>query len=206
MIAESVNVETFQEMAKAENIARREIEALFRQYKAKTGIYLTLWNHFGEALIYEGVQPHNYVSQRFVNKFHDNRTALQYFKNGLEEVETGYEELFSLLPYIDEENDGERTLIHMMYVPLKQRRKGAGKALFEHFLHTLPKTIKLVRLKCGVLGSGDTRGFWKSLGFTEAYITTDEDTSRILHRAVNGFSLPAIEVVLDSEERHYIFD
>lgn len=204
--SESVNVETFQEKAKAENMARSELEALFHTYSAKTGIYLSLFNHLGEAFIYEGVQPHNHLTKRFINKFSNSRAALQYFKNGLDEVETGYEELFSLIPYINKEIDGERALIHMMYVPPKQRKQGAGKALFERFLQKLPKTVQLVRLTCSNLGSGDTRGFWKSLGFTEAYITADEDTSRILHLSVNGYPLPPIEVVSDGEYRHYIFD
>lgn len=204
--SESVNVETFREKAKAENMARSELEALFHTYSAKTGIYLSLFNHLGEAFIYEGAEPHNHLTHRFINKFSNNRAALLYFKNGLDEIEPGYEELFSLIPYINEEIHGERALIHMMYVPPKQRKQGAGKALFERFLQKLPKTVKLVRLTCGYLGSGDTRDYWKSLGFTEAYVTSDENTSRILHRAVNGHLLPPTVVVPDGEDRHYIFD
>lgn len=119
--------------------------------------------------------------------------------------ETGYEDIYSAVPYLDHEHEEERCLIHMLYVPPAQRHQGVGKSLFKDFLKNLPPHIKYLRLKSANLGSGDTLPFWQSLGFTAAY-SGNSDASQILHLAVNGHVLPIVEVVSQTEERHYIFD
>ncbi|AEH16193.1 GNAT family N-acetyltransferase [Shewanella baltica] len=118
--------------------------------------------------------------------------------------EAGYADVFSKEPYIDAESDGERYLIHMLYVPPSLRYKGIGQSLFKKFLLNLPSNIKYLRLKSAALGSGDTLPFWRSLGFSSAY-TGNDDASRILHLSVNGYALPPVDDV-GSDERHYIFD
>lgn len=124
----------------------------------------------------------------------------------IENNEEGYSDIYSHVPYIDAEDDGERVLIHMLYVPPLLRHKGEGKSLFKRFLSELPSDKKYLRLIAASLGSGDTASFWKSFSFTPAYICDCESTSRILHLAVNGFELPPVEMLNNDEERHYIFD
>jgi hypothetical protein len=118
----------------------------------------------------------------------------------------GYEDIQSDQPYIDSELDGNRALLHMMYVPPNKRRNGEGKALFKGFLASLPSHIQYVRLKSASLSSGDTMAYWKTQGFTPAYNCTCKRNMQILHLAVNGFALPAVETVQGEDERHYIFD
>ncbi len=122
------------------------------------------------------------------------------------ETERGYEDIYSSEPYIDSEIDGKRVLLHMIYVPPSERSQGFGKSLFKSFLSELPSNIEYVRLKSGILGTGDTLPFWKALGFSSAYVCECEENSRILHLAVNGYELPQPEILLANEERHYIFD
>ena len=122
------------------------------------------------------------------------------------EVESGYADIYKSLPYIDWDIDGERVLVHMLYVPPVMRLRGEGKRLFKQLLANLPDEVKYIRLKSASLGSGDTLLFWFSLGFRPAYECECEDTSRILHLAINGCELPEIEILNSGEERHYIFD
>lgn len=124
-----------------------------------------------------------------------------------EQVEMGYEDIFSSTPYYDIEPDGKRLLIHMLYVPPSMRNKGIGRSLFTSILEELPPEIQHIRLRAAELGSGCTIKFWSSLGFTPAYSNCDpEEEGRILHRAVNGFELPAVEALSADDHRHYIFD
>lgn len=120
--------------------------------------------------------------------------------------EKGYEDIYSPEPYMDAEEDGNRYLVHMMYVPPNQRAGGLGQKLFKDFLSALPAHIQYIRLKSCSLGSGDSLPFWTSLGFRPAYDCTCDDNLRILHLPVNGFSAVPIEKVENEEERHYIFD
>lgn len=127
--------------------------------------------------------------------------------NDMETVEAGYEDIFSNTPYFDIETDGDRALLHIMYVPPRMRRNGVGRELFNRLLSELAPDIRYIRLRAATLGSGCTMSFWRSLGFTPAYTNADPaDEGRILHRAVNGFDLPAVEALADGDTRHYIFD
>lgn len=121
-------------------------------------------------------------------------------------METGYEDIYAEQPYIDVEFDGTRALVHLLYVPPQLRGQGEGKKVFASFLDSLPEHIEHVRLKAATLGSGDSTPFWQSLGFTQAYAGGNDETARVMHLAVNGFSLPTVEELPPEEERHYIFD
>ncbi|MCE2571764.1 N-acetyltransferase [Motilimonas eburnea] len=121
-------------------------------------------------------------------------------------MEAGYEDIYSNDSYIDSEIDGNRALVHMLYVPPHLRGQKQGTTVFKVFLSSLPAHVEVVRLKATALGSGDTLPFWLALGFTPAYAGGNEETRNILHLPVNGHSLPAVEELALDEERHYIFD
>ena len=120
--------------------------------------------------------------------------------------EEGYKDIFSPTAYIDTGIEGDRALIHMLYVPPHCRGNGIGKSLAADFIESLPKEVTHVRLKAASLGSGDTLPFWKGLGFTSAYISSNEDNERILVKAVNDYRLSPPEHVSEEDEMHYIFD
>jgi len=123
------------------------------------------------------------------------------------EYEKGYEDIAAASPYIDWEIDGDRALIHLVYVPPSQRGKGIGKQLFQSVLDAIKhEAVKTIRLMSAPLCGRSTTEYWKSLGFVSAYEGGQPDNIRVLHKAVNGFELPPIESVPDGEERHYIFD
>ncbi|MBO1897764.1 GNAT family N-acetyltransferase [Shewanella sp. BF02_Schw] len=126
-------------------------------------------------------------------------------------MEVGYEDIYSVKPYFDIETSSRDSikiaLLHLMYVPPELRGQGRAKSLFNELLAELPKEVEYIRLKSAPLGTGCTMKFWQSLGFTPAYTNCySKDEGKILHLAVNGFSLPAVEALSSGDERHYIFD
>lgn len=118
----------------------------------------------------------------------------------------GFEEIYSDTPYIDTEQDGDRILIHMLYVPQHLRGQGKGRELVNNLLAELPDDVKSVRLKSATLDNGDPMGFWLSFGFKPAYDCTCKENLNILNLSVNGHDPIRVEKVLNEEERHYIFD
>lgn len=57
------------------------------------------------------------------------------------EYEKGYEDIAAASPYIDWEIDGDRALIHLVYVPPSQRGKGIGKQLFQSVLDAIKPPV-----------------------------------------------------------------
>jgi GNAT superfamily N-acetyltransferase len=118
-------------------------------------------------------------------------------------VEKGYEDIYSDTPYLNFDMGGKDAkcwYIDQMYVPPNLRGNGEGKRLIKEFLENeLDSDVQRVRLIACSLGSGDTRAFYKSLGFNQCYYGNtdgeDGDIGNIMVLGVNGFPTPRSEKV-----------
>lgn len=123
--------------------------------------------------------------------------------------EKGYEDIHSDTPYIDYDVEGDKAIIHIMYMPPQLRGHGFGKTMFASWLGQIDKSITHVILKSCSLGTGHTKPFWESFGFVSAYCgctETDEgDATDILVVGTNGHPTPEPVELFKGQSAHYIF-
>jgi predicted GNAT family acetyltransferase len=129
--------------------------------------------------------------------------------SAIDEAEKGYEDIHSDTPYIDFDIEGDKALIHLVYMPPKLRGHGFGKAMFANWLNQLDTHVTHAILKSCSLATGHTKPFWTSLGFKSAYYgctDTDEgDATDILVMGTNKHETPDPVELLKGQSAHYIF-
>ena len=123
--------------------------------------------------------------------------------------EKGYEDIFSDTPYIDFDIEGDKAIIHLMYMPPKLRGNGFGKTMLAQWFSLLDESVTHVVLKSCSLGTGHTKPFWALFGFESAYYgctDTDEgDATDILVVGMNNHPTPSPVELLEGQSAHYIF-
>lgn len=79
------NHQKVRDKIKASNQARTNLEALFANFKERTGRVLSIHSSFGEHFIFEGRPPHDHLADGFQSHFNCIIEAEEYFSKALQQ-------------------------------------------------------------------------------------------------------------------------